>query len=171
VADHAGSIGRRAGEQEGCNKSAGNKSARRVRAGENSEPKTGVPVTKWLSAEWFDQTRSILADQPGHAGLSARIQYEISGGPDGDIRYYCVLEDGRPTDRAGGTVPDPDVTLTVGWSDAAAVLRGELDPSVAFMQGRMKVAGSMGLMMRVLPVTTTRSYRELRREIASVTEF
>jgi putative sterol carrier protein len=52
-----------------------------------------------------------------------------------------------------------------------AMARGELDPNVAFMQGRMKVSGSMGIMMRLLPVTNTPEYQELRRRIADVTEF
>lgn len=49
--------------------------------------------------------------------------------------------------------------------------RGELDPNVAFMQGRMKVAGSMGVMMALLPVTNTPEYQALRQEIAAVTDF
>ena len=57
------------------------------------------------------------------------------------------------------------------WSDAVAMQKGELDPNVAFMQGRMKVAGSMGVMMSLLPVTNTPEYQELRRRIAEVTEF
>ena len=128
-------------------------------------------MTKWLSAEWFDQTRAMAADQPAHPGLSASIQYEITGGPDGDVSYYWVLRDGRLTDSAGGTVADPDVTLTMAWDVATAMQRGELDPNVAFMQGRMKVGGSMSVMMSLLPVTNTSAYQDLRRRIAAVTDF
>jgi putative sterol carrier protein len=49
--------------------------------------------------------------------------------------------------------------------------QGDLDPNVAFMQGRMKVAGSMGVMMALLPATRTPEYRDLRRRIAEITEF
>lgn len=128
-------------------------------------------MTKWLSAEWFDQTRAMAADQPEHPGLSARIQYEITGGPEGDVSYFWILEDGRLVASATGTVDDPEVTLTLVWDDATAMQRGELDPNVAFMQGRMKVAGSMGIIMRLLPITNTPEYQDLRRRIADVTEF
>jgi putative sterol carrier protein len=128
-------------------------------------------VTKWLSTEWFDQTRAMAAEQPEHPGLSARIQYELTGGPEGDASYYWILEDGRLTSSALGPIDDPEVTLTIGWADAMAMQRGELDPNVAFMQGRMKVAGSMGVMMALLPVTNTPEYQALRREIAAVTDF
>jgi hypothetical protein len=35
----------------------------------------------------------------------------------------------------------------------------------------MKVAGSMGVMLGLLPATTTPEYGDLRRRIAAVTEF
>jgi hypothetical protein len=128
-------------------------------------------VTKWLSTEWFDQTRALAAGQPEYAGLSARVQYEVTGGPDGGARYYWVLVDGHLADSASGTVGQPDVTLTMAWDDAVAVQQGDLDPSVAFMQGRMKVVGSMGVLLALLPVASTSAYRDLRRRIAELTEF
>ncbi len=128
-------------------------------------------MSKWLSAEWFDETRVLAADQPGRPGLSARIQYEVTGGPDGDISYYWILEDGVLRASALGMVDRPDVTLTMVWDDAVAVQKGDLDPNVAFMQGRMKVSGSMGVMMALLPVTNTLDYLDLRRRITAVTEF
>jgi len=128
-------------------------------------------VSTWLTNEWFDQTRALAADQPERTGLSARMQFIITGGPDGDVRYYWVLEDGHLRQSAVGDVDDPDVTLTTARPDAIAMANGELDPNVAFMQGRMKVAGSMGIMMRLLPVTNTPEYQELRQRIADITEF
>ena len=128
-------------------------------------------MTKWLTAEWFDQTIAMSADQPLPPGLSARVQFEVTGGPEGDVSYYEVVEDGRLVSRAGGAVDQPDVTVTAAWADAASMCRGQLDPNVAFMQGRMKVAGSMGVMLALLPLTNTPEHRELRRRIAEITEF
>ena len=128
-------------------------------------------MTRWLTPEWFDETRAMGSELPGRAGLSARIQFEVTGGPEGDVTCHWVLEDGRPVSSARGASRTPDVTLTMVWDDAEAMQRGDLDPNVAFMQGRMKVAGSMGVMMALLPVTNTPEYQDLRRRIASVTEF
>jgi predicted lipid carrier protein YhbT len=128
-------------------------------------------VSRWLSEEWFDQTRALAADQPVRPGLSARMQYDVTGGPEGDVHYFWVLEDGRLKESALGRIDDPDVTLTAGWADAVAIQTGALDPNVAFMQGKMKVAGSMALMMELLPVTNTPEYLDLRRRIAELTEF
>jgi hypothetical protein len=39
------------------------------------------------------------------------------------------------------------------------------------MRGALKVAGSMGLMLSLLPVTHTPEYQDVRRRIADITEF
>ncbi len=128
-------------------------------------------MSKWLSQEWFDETAAVAAKGPSLAAVSARIQVDVTGGPDGDVRYHRVLEDGRLTAGGPGPAEEPDVSLTLRWGDAASVLRGELDPNVAFMQGRMKVVGSMGVLFDLLPVTTGQAYQDLRGRIAAVTEF
>ena len=128
-------------------------------------------MSKWLSDEWFDETRVLAADLPERPGLSARMQYEITGGPDGDVHYYWVLQDGHLLQSAIGDIEDPDVACTTIWADAVAIQKGDLDPNVAFMQGRMKVSGSMGIMMSLLPVANTPGYLELRRKIAGITDF
>lgn len=128
-------------------------------------------MSKWLSDEWFTETRALWSAQPLSPELSARMQYEITGGPDGGFSYHWVLENGRLVDSGGGAIASPDVTVTLTWDDALAVHRGELDPNVAFMQGRMKVAGSMAVMMALLPATNTQQYRDLRRRVVDVTEF
>ena len=128
-------------------------------------------MSTWLTDEWFEETRALAANQPERPGLSARMQFIVTGGADGEVRYYWVLEDGLLSQSGAGDVADADVTLTTARSDAMAMAKGDLDPNVAFMQGRMKVTGAMGIMMRLLPATNTPEYQELRRRIADITEF
>ncbi len=128
-------------------------------------------MIKWLSTEWFETTLAMAADQPERPGLSARMQYELLGGPEGDVSYFRVVENGRVVANGSGRVDDPEVILTMSWDDGKAMQQGTLDSNVAFMQGRMKVAGSMGTMMALLPVTNTAEFRALRQRIAAITEF
>jgi hypothetical protein len=128
-------------------------------------------VTAWLSAEWFDQARPIWADAPGREGLSGRVQCEVGGGPQGDVSCYWVFEAGRLGPAGVGRVEDADVTLSVGWNDAVAVQRGDLDPNVAFMQGRLKVNGSMGVMTELLARAHAPECRALQRRVADVSGF
>ncbi len=128
-------------------------------------------MTAWLTPGWFDRVRALAGELPPRPGLSGRVQQHITGGPDGDVDCYWVLEDGRPTSAATGTVDAPDLTLSLSWSDAAAIQAGTLDPSVAFMQGRMKVAGSMALVLELLPAAREPDRLELHRQVAELTDF
>jgi putative sterol carrier protein len=55
-----------------------------------------------------------------------------------------------------GSVDDApaEVTFTLTPADADAVTRGELNLSVAFMRGTMKMAGDSAVLYHVLPVLT-----------------
>jgi hypothetical protein len=127
-------------------------------------------VTKWLSTEWFDRVLALASGLPGRPGLSARVQLQITGGPEGDVSCYWVLADGRPTSAGVGTVESADLTLTLAWADAAALQAGSLDASVAFMQGRMKVAGSMEVTLALLPATRSPEGQDLCRRIGEFTD-
>jgi putative sterol carrier protein len=72
-------------------------------------------------------------------------------------------------DSAPGVIDAPDATLTLTWDDALALHRGELNPNVAFMRGRMKVAGSMAAMIALLPAAATDAYGDVRQRIVAVT--
>ncbi len=128
-------------------------------------------MSRWLSDEWFARALSLGSELPEQPGLTGRIQLLITGGPDGDVPCSWVLEDGRPTSWAVGSLDAPDVTVTLSWSDAAAVQAGTLDPSVAFMQGRMKVTGSMALTMELLSAARGPERQGMRRQVAELTEF
>jgi putative sterol carrier protein len=113
----------------------------------------------------------MVSDQLVCPGLSAKIQFEMSGGPDGNAAYHSELEDGRLISIGGGPVAGADVTLSMSWDDAVAMHQGALDPSVAFMQGRMKVAGSMEIVLALLAVTATAAFGDLRGQVAELTDF
>jgi hypothetical protein len=128
-------------------------------------------MTTWLSEAWFDQARHLAAPFTLTPGLSARIGVEITGGPDGDVSCVWVLNDGRLEDAPAVDGDAPEVTMTMTEPDAVALVVGDLEPSVAFMQGRMKVVGSMAVMIPLLAATRSPHYQELRRSIADITDF
>lgn len=117
-------------------------------------------MSEWLSEAWFEELRQVLADQPEHPGASARVQFVLVGGPDGEVRYFWVVEDGRVVACSlGDLLDDAELTLTESWEDALAMQRGELDPSAAFMQGRIKVGGSMTRLLALLPLLSSAEHR------------
>jgi putative sterol carrier protein len=128
-------------------------------------------MSKWLSQEWLDESRKMAEGQPERAGASARMQYVVTGGPDGDIDYYWVLENGKISQSQLGRLDDAEVTLTTAYPDALRIQKGELDANAAFMQGKVKVTGNMAKVMSLLPITNSPEYKQLQTEIAAITEF
>ncbi len=128
-------------------------------------------MAQYLSAEWIDEGRNLAAGQPERPGASARMQYVVTGGPEGDIKYWWQLEDGRLVDSALGAIDEPDFTMTLAYADSVKIQKGELDANAAFMQGRMKVTGNMGKLMQLMPLTNSPEYRALQDQIRDVTQF
>jgi predicted lipid carrier protein YhbT len=128
-------------------------------------------VARFLSAEWLEETRELGAGAAPFGDLSGRIQVVVTGGPDKDVKFVVVLDGGRVTDARAGTEAEAELTLTVEYSNAVAIQQGELDPSVAFMQGRSKAAGDTGLLLQLLPLTRTDAYRAFRDQLAAATGF
>ena len=61
---------------------------------------------------------------------------------DASVGYHWSYRDGVPGDGGVGGVADADLALTITRADAGAVASGEVEPSVAFMRGRLKATGS-----------------------------
>jgi predicted lipid carrier protein YhbT len=128
-------------------------------------------MAKYLSQEWMEQGLKLAESQPERPGATARMQYVVTGGPDGDISYYWILENGKLLESVLGELPDPDFTLTQSYDDAVKVQKGELDANAAFMQGRVKVTGNMAKLMSLLPLTNAPEYKALQEQIDAITEY
>lgn len=121
-------------------------------------------MAKFLSDEWLDVVRANAGGRVGD--LSVRVDIAV-----GDSQFHAVVVDGALDGLAAGPLRDADVSLTVPFDDAVAVQRGERDPSVLFMQGRMKTAGDPGKLLELLAWTARPGYATLRDTVASATEF
>ena len=128
-------------------------------------------MPRYLSKEWLEEQRQLAADQPERPGASARMQYVVTGAPDGDIEYYWVLEDGKLLESELGKLSDAEVTLTQTWEDSVAIQKGELDANTAFMQGKVKVTGNMAKVMSLLPLTSSPEYTALQEKLRTITEY
>jgi putative sterol carrier protein len=128
-------------------------------------------MSKWLSQEWLDESKQLGESQPERPGASANMQYVITGGPDGEVKYYWKLENGKLLESQLGDLPDADITMTMTYDDAMKIQKAELDANAAFMQGRIKVGGNMAKLMALMPLTNAPEYKELQQQILKITEF
>jgi predicted lipid carrier protein YhbT len=128
-------------------------------------------MAKYLSQEWLDEGRKLSDEFPERPGASARMQYVVTGAPEGDVKYFWVLENGKILESTVGEDPNADFTITTTYEDSKKIQDGELDPNAAFMQGRMKVTGNMAKLMSLLPLTNSPEYRELQVQIREITDY
>ena len=80
--------------------------------------------------------------------LNARLGGE---GVDGSVKFVIADEGAVRIDEKGAAADDSDADCTV-TSDAdtfQSLLAGDLDPTAAFMSGRIRIEGDMGLAMKL----------------------
>ena len=104
---------------------------------------------RFLSPEWVEALKAAVNATPDFAqaaaGQSAKIQQVISTS-DGETRYWTTIDAGV-SDMGTGDVDAPDATITQSYDTAVALARRELSPVTAFMMGKIKVDGNMGLLL------------------------
>ena len=79
------------------------------------------------------------------------LSAKLSGGFDGVAKFVIPGEGAIMLDAAGVRAGDEeaDVTLTADADVFRAILDGDMNATSAFMQGKLKVDGSMGMAMKV----------------------
>jgi putative sterol carrier protein len=80
------------------------------------------------------------------AGVNATIQYEITGDQGGN--WNAVIKDGQCVVTAG-VATSPTLTLTMSSQDWLDLAGGKLSGQMAFMSGKLKLKGDMGLAMKI----------------------
>lgn len=128
-------------------------------------------MAKYLSDEWHVVAKDLAQTFPDRPGASVRMAYVVAGSPDGDLKYFQVIDNGKVTEQANGECEAPDFTMSISWDDSVKVQKGELDATAAVMQGRLKVAGNMGKLMALMPLTSSPEYKMIQEQIRAVTEF
>jgi putative sterol carrier protein len=102
--------------------------------------------------ETADQIQTIFAEMPNRLnptaaqGLDAVIQYDLSG--DGGGQYYATIANGA-CEVDEGRHPAPTMTVSMAASDFVDMIQGRLDGMSAFMSGKLRISGDMGLAMKL----------------------
>ncbi|MBI5091257.1 MAG: SCP2 sterol-binding domain-containing protein [Candidatus Hydrogenedentes bacterium] len=79
-------------------------------------------------------------------GMNAVYQFVING--DGGGQWYAKIADGK-MEVASGTAENPSITLTCEAADWQDIISGKLNGQTAFLTGKLKIKGDMGLAMKL----------------------
>ena len=92
-----------------------------------------------ITEAFVDKMRSTLEDAPKDRSLGdGRFQLRITGAA--DRRWTVDLEERSVSEGNGKPA---DATLTIRDAHLAEILRGNLDPQIAFVQGKLRVDGDI----------------------------
>jgi putative sterol carrier protein len=89
-----------------------------------------------------------ITDQiKGKLQFASRLHEKIlfDFGEDGKI--FLDASQSPPLFASEGS--DPDLTLMISMENFAKILSGEQDPNLAFMMGKLKIQGSLGIALKL----------------------
>jgi putative sterol carrier protein len=107
-------------------------------------------AVKFLSPEWAEALKAALnANQDfrkAATGQKATIQQVITTADGGGTHYWIRIEDGS-IDLGVGDAEGADATINQSYETAVALAKSELSAVTAYMIGKIKIAGNMGLLL------------------------
>lgn len=86
------------------------------------------------------------ADAERLKGMDATILFDVSGEEGG--QWTVTIDNGQVNVEEGKT-ESPTITVEAAAKDLKALIKGDLNPMAAFMQGRLKVKGDISVAMQL----------------------
>ena len=120
----------------------------------------------WLTLEWADKASALSGLLPHLPGADGVVSLAVSGGGRREAAFRWSYKAGMPGE-AGSDV-EPDLSMTMASQDAVEVLSGRVEPSVAFMRGRLKTAGDNGMLLLFLDSTNSAEFGRWREAVAAL---
>ncbi|HEY2964775.1 MAG TPA: SCP2 sterol-binding domain-containing protein [Actinomycetota bacterium] len=123
-----------------------------------------MPV-QFLSPEWTEELEKRLnaSDEFRAAAAAANVTIQnVIDTPDGAKRYWMRFEGGSVKLEAGDA-EKADATIEQDYDTAVALAKSELNPVSAFMTGKIRINGSMMLLMQLQGALS-----ELAREMQEI---
>lgn len=125
-------------------------------------------MADWLSPEWAEKAAALCRLLPEAPGAQGSVSLSFVVAPRREIGFHWIYDAGRVARSGPGPAAEADLTLSLAASDAAEVLAGRVEPSVAFMRGRLKATGDGGILLAFLESTTSPGYASWREAVAGV---
>ena len=91
-----------------------------------------------------EMKKSFKSEAAGN--LNATYLFDISGATGG--KWALNIQNGK-CELQQGMITNPSVTISISDQDWLAIHKGKLNSQMAFMMGKLRVGGDMGLAMKL----------------------
>jgi putative sterol carrier protein len=99
-------------------------------------------------ASIFEEINNRLKGNPDKAkAINAIYQFNVTGDQGGTWTVDCMVPEAK-----SGAASNAGCTITIGDKDFVDLVQGKLNGQMAFMSGKLKVAGNMALAMKLQQV-------------------
>lgn len=122
----------------------------------------------WMSPEWAEAAAPLTELLPEIPGAGGVVSFVVSGGRKQEAGFHWSYSGGKPAAGTAGVDAQADLVLLLASDDALDVVRGDVEPSVSFMRGRLKASGDGALLLGFLKSTTDAGFGEWRGKVAAL---
>lgn len=98
---------------------------------------------------------AIKHDPSATKGKESVYQFHLQGDESGT--YQMIIDEDGPR-AIKGEEKEAQVTLTISGDDFRDMVAGNLNPTAAFMGGKLKIKGNMGLALKLQTVLNSFSF-------------
>jgi putative sterol carrier protein len=112
---------------------------------------------KFLSAEWASAVTDALNSneqfKQAAGSHTAKVQF-VATTPEGEVKYYFQLQDGK-AEVSLGEIDGQEAVISQDYDTAAVIMKGELSATAAYMSGRIRINGDLMRLMQLQGVIGT----------------
>lgn len=125
-------------------------------------------MAELYTAEWGAGVAELWPYLPPAPGAEGTVRLAVSTAPRREVAFRWRYQNGTVVEGGTSEASEPELTLTLAAADASDVWSGRVEPSVAFMRGRLKAAGDGALLLAFLFSTTDAGFDEWRKRVESL---
>ena len=121
-----------------------------------------------FTEEWLKTLKQMGSELPS-MDLTVTCQYEISGAPQGKVRYYIDIQKGKITDAELGKHPSPNCSISTTYKEVSSILQQEKSVEASFMQGNFKIDGEYEkYLLTMNAIRSTKEWQNMQQALTTL---
>ena len=121
-----------------------------------------------FTEEWLKTLKQLGSELPS-MDLTVTCQYEISGAPQGKVRYYIDIQEGKITDAELGKHPSPNCSISTTYKEVSSILQQEKSVEASFMQGNFKIDGEYEkYLLTMNAIRSTKEWQNMQQALTTL---